>query len=641
MFPKERRIVSLTFLSTIGISLWTNLKVEYFFDGSLKEYNTVSRFLIYCRNSLNGDKLLTTFLAVMTFCLLIKVDTYVIDVRTKRYAMVFSILFSIMQMVGKSYTLYNSWVAIFGGKFIFFRFIVALAGITVVVYHIVLLVIYLIKKYQEKEYSKRCLFERGEKGSNRSRFVAIVLWMVICWLPYYILFFPGTGNGDTGCQIQEFFQYPTKLLKLTSLQGENILATNHNPYFLTLLFGSFIKLGLFIGKAEYGLAIYCFLQMFLTALTFTAVFYYLYKTGISERYINYGLYFVAFFPVFPLYAICMVKDSVFSPVCLILTILLFEIGHSEDTRGEVKNRNWYLLSIIVLLFELTKNQGVYFAVVIMCVYVVCNSKYRKQILFSFGVPILFFLVVWMRMILPALNVAPGGRQELRGFIFQQTARYMVEYQNDVTEYEKGVISSVLDYDHWTENYDPTLQDPVKYTFNQSATTEMLNDYYRVWWKMFLRHPDSYIQATLNNTYGFFYINRNSSIAYLEFSNRGKQENELTIYESKWHDQVYESVKEIIRTLHRVPMINILFCVQLYVWIVIAYIFWVFCTKQYHMLLPAMVAVLSMGILIVSPANGNFRYTMPLLYMSPFLLCVMLSKMKVTEIEIVENSKNIF
>lgn len=111
MFPKERRIVSLTFLSTIGISLWTNLKVEYFFDGSLKEYNTVSRFLIYCRNSLNGDKLLTTFLAVMTFCLLIKVDTYVIDVRTKRYAMVFSILFSIMQMVGKSYTLYNSWVA--------------------------------------------------------------------------------------------------------------------------------------------------------------------------------------------------------------------------------------------------------------------------------------------------------------------------------------------------------------------------------------------------------------------------------------------------------------------------------------------------------------------------------------------------
>ena len=101
---------------------------------------------------------------------------------------------------------------------------------------------------------------------------------------------------------------------------------------------------------------------------------------------------------------------------------------------------------------------------------------------------------------------------------------MVEYQNDVTEYEKGVISSVLDYDHLTENYDPTLQDPVKYTFNQSATTEMLNDYYRVWWKMFLRHPDSYIQATLNNTYGFFYINRNSSIAYLEFSNRGKQEN---------------------------------------------------------------------------------------------------------------------
>ena len=124
---------------------------------------------------------------------------------------------------------------------------------------------------------------------------------------------------------------------------------------------------------------------------------------------------MAFFPVFPLYAICMVKDSVFSPVCLILTILLFEIGHSEDTRGEVKNRNWYLLSIIVLLFELTKNQGVYFAVVIMCVYVVCNSKYRKQILFSFGVPILFFLVVWMRMILTCFERCTGGKTRIARF----------------------------------------------------------------------------------------------------------------------------------------------------------------------------------------------------------------------------------
>lgn len=289
--------------------------------------------------------------------------------------------------------------------------------------------------------------------------------------------------------------------------------------------------------------------------------------------------------------------------------------------GGIRRKNWFRLSFIVLLFILSKNQGFYFAIIILLIYAVFYKKYWKQLLFSFGVPLVFFSVIWLRVLLPSWNVAPGGKQEMLGFMFQQTARYVVDYEDDVTESEREIIARVLDYDHLADKYNPTLQDPVKFTFNQYATKEMMNDYYCVWWRMFFKHPDSYVQSILNNVYGFYYLNRNSGTLYLEFVNYDDVGNELTIYGSMWHEEVSESARELISMLHRIPVVGMLFCIQMYVWIPIAYLFYMTYTKRYNYILPAIVAILSVGILIVSPANGNFRYMMPLLYTAPFLFCV--------------------
>ena len=57
--------------------------------------------------------------------------------------------------------------------------------------------------------------------------------------------------------------------------------------------------------------------------------------------------------------------------------------------------------------------------------------------------------------------------------FQQTARYLVTYPDDVTPEEMEAISRVIDVEHAKANYDPRLSDAVKDTTNPEMTGEDL------------------------------------------------------------------------------------------------------------------------------------------------------------------------
>ena len=109
--------------------------------------------------------------------------------------------------------------------------------------------------------------------------------------------------------------------------------------------------------------------------------------------------------------------------------------------------------------------------------------------------------VYQKAILPMAGVKPGGKQEMLSIPFQQTARYVKYYGNDVSTEEEKVIRKVLDYDTIGKNYDPDLSDPVKNTYKQKD--EYLKDYFNIWFEMLKKHPTAYIQATLNGTYGYW------------------------------------------------------------------------------------------------------------------------------------------
>jgi hypothetical protein len=102
----------------------------------------------------------------------------------------------------------------------------------------------------------------------------------------------------------------------------------------------------------------------------------------------------------------------------------------------------------------------------------------------------------------AYHVEKDSPKEAFSLPFQQTARYVKEYPEDVTEEEKTVIAKVLNYDQLPTLYTEDSADAVKTTYHARSTKE-LTDYLAVWFRMFLRHPLCYIEATWDQNYYAF------------------------------------------------------------------------------------------------------------------------------------------
>lgn len=55
-----------------------------------------------------------------------------------------------------------------------------------------------------------------------------------------------------------------------------------------------------------------------------------------------------------------------------------------------------------------------------------------------------------------------------------------------------------------DRYIPQFADPVNLEFNYNATQEDINSFLKVWFKHFLKHPDCYLEAFINQNYTFYY-----------------------------------------------------------------------------------------------------------------------------------------
>lgn len=64
------------------------------------------------------------------------------------------------------------------------------------------------------------------------------------------------------------------------------------------------------------------------------------------------------------------------------------------------------------------------------------------------------------------NIEPGGIQEALSLPFQQTARYVKEHEEEVTQEEKEAIKGVLAYNKLGKYYNPKISDPVKATYKK-------------------------------------------------------------------------------------------------------------------------------------------------------------------------------
>ncbi|MCR5547066.1 MAG: DUF6020 family protein, partial [Lachnospiraceae bacterium] len=445
--------VAMAILVSIGMSFSLLREATINNSPTLDFTNETMVFVRTMYLSMPSSKVRLTLLSVVLTILIYMGLSIRLNIKDKILYGCVSILFASTQLICYALKKTEAWTVLYELPINQVRTLIRGISLSIVFYFFLKVALNLI----EQQLSQRIAIKRRVKFWHVVLFAALIFF---AWFPYFHIFYPGTSNEDTVIMIMEYFHVPSYIQEMSAVQGEDIFITNHHPYMLIMLFGWFIKLGLNLGDIQLGVAIYTILHMAFLSIVFASGIQYLRHVGVSYRRWLAVLLTIMIVPVFPLYSICMVKDTIYGAFCLIFVLMMNEVAR---TGGAILRKGWFAIMMFVVgsLMMLTKVYGIYLLSAIGVVYLIMYRKAWKEILLSIFLPVILFHFVYLQIFLPAMNVAPGGVQEGLSVPLQQTARYLTEYPDDITEEEKEILNQIIPYKYWTKTYEAKLSDPLK------------------------------------------------------------------------------------------------------------------------------------------------------------------------------------
>lgn len=424
----------------------------------------------------------------------------------------------------------------------------------------------------------------------------LFLLLLLSRIPFLIYYYPGCVPGDTFTSIAQWHGVRDFTADLAGA-GTDVIFTNHLPFLTTILYGTFYDFGALLGNPDSGLFLFALLQTLLLCDVVSRIVWWFQKGGVlTERTKQYAfLAAYMFFPFFGLWSMDLVKDSLMALAMLWLT-------YSMLKREYIEGSGWRF-GVVLLLFMLTKNQCPYIVIALALLLLCFNHKYAKTIGLRFSVPLLLYYGVWMGIVLPAAHVAPVGRQELMGSLFQQSARYCQQYPQEVTKEEQASVRAVLSS---CEDYNPRLQDPVKFSYNPHATSTDLKRYLTAWAHMGMKHPATYIAATWQNCNAYFVPG---------LTNEGE------VYPLASTGENVGDKRTNLAFLQRIPLVGRVLSIGTFVWLLLgaaAYSLW---RKKREALIIMAPALIQSLVLVLSPENGCYRYVLPIIWCIPIYIAL--------------------
>ena len=470
------------------------------------------------------------------------------------------------------------------------------------------------------------VFER--KGDAVPRRVFFLFWgfLLLCWLPYLIGFFPGIANTDVPDQLAQSFNMKNGTYEwIDQPLSEEVLINGHHPVFNTWIQGLFLRIGIALGSQNVGVFLHALWIALFTTGVFAWSLYDMRRQSVPLRWCAALALIFGLIPCFPLYGINLVKNSTYSAWLYLWLILLIRLA--REGVAALRNRRFlFLFSLCMLMQMLNVKHGIHVVVLTVLFLLFVYRSGWKRLLAATAVPVFLVAVVLEGMIMPALRISPGSDREFYGFMYQQTARYVRDYPQDVTPEEREAIDGVLEYDRLAALYNPITSDYIKFeAYRPEQTKEDRAAYFKAWLSQFRKHPGVYLEATINGCFGFFYPMQAEWYDYLDFSSAIEL----------WGDgffQIYHppALEPLRKTLTRVesdakvlPIVEFLFRHGTYVWVVL----WCACVliagKRYRALGALIPLLCTILVCVISPYNSNTRYLLPVIYGAG--LCVLLVK----------------
>ena len=406
----------------------------------------------------------------------------------------------------------------------------------------------------------------------------------------------------------------TSIAWFTGLDRSNV----NNPYFQNILFGSFYSLGQGLGIPEFGVCLYCWLQMILEAILLGHVIGYL-----SDKWVGKAAYilvaFYALIPVFPLYAFMMGKDSNMAiGILWFVYLLLKSAGDREEFWAQKSNRIW--IAVTPAILSLLRNFAGWIPLIIA---IVLLLKWRKKAGILLAC-ISAALLVIVSIAIPRIAGIPSAEiKEEMPMPLQTAAYYVQQHPDEVTPEEKEIIESVVDWEIFTEAYNPNIADRIKDPSH--FTPETRGKFLGMWWGMFRKHPGTILAGWRESTWIYFSLSAQSPIKSHIFIGVGginpdiQEDLGLTMRPAGNY-----TAGRIWNWAINVPVLRQLQCIGLYSWIAVAMTLIALIFRKLRKFLPCcLMLMMVLGACMLGPVNGYYRYAYPMILSTPVILTAMI------------------
>lgn len=451
----------------------------------------------------------------------------------------------------------------------------------------------------------RVLLRRAARMGPAQRSGSLAFWKIwlaifVCWLPYYVFFFPGCLSTDS-------------VKELDIILGGAPLS-NHHPVIHQWTIAPFVLMGRALGSVAWGVGLYSLFQMMAMSAIFAAVVRRLMAEGAGRGLLAAVFALYALVGVHGFYSITMWKDVLFGGITALAVLMLTRLvkcGESPET-GPFGRKNWMLLAVCLFLFCVYRNNGYYAFLLCFPVFLLCNRRLWKPLL-ALGAVVLLLVGAYQALIFDVLGAKKSNAGEALALPLQQIAKTVRYHDRELREEHMETLEEIftsVEEVRWA--YNPKVSDPVKDLLDNDVLMSDPLRYLKVWAEIGMEHPLVYLDVLLYHTHGYWYPDVpywtvDSSITNNQYGLERRQTSGGRL------------LNNLYLTLESAPVLGALYRPAPYVWMVLTALAVLVCKRRARLASPWVLLVGIWLTSMASPVFAEFRYMYGVVTCMP--LCV--------------------
>lgn len=436
-------------------------------------------------------------------------------------------------------------------------------------------------------------------------FVSLWILNFVCYLPYYLTFFPGNCGNDTWKSLQ-------------MIVGD-IPWSNHHPVLFTGLMMVVVKGTAFLNSLTLSVGVFSFLQMVSLAATLAYLGMRICRIRVTWVCKVFAILMFALHPFVGMYSIYLSKDVLFSEIMVFLILKMYDVVKNQGEEFR-RPKECVKIAVLFLLSCMLRNNGMYISIVMAVIFILLYKKYWKQILLVF-VCVIGLFRIWQGPVFKGLGIEKQSFAEAASVPLQQVG-YVLWEGKEFSKEDMVFLEELMPQERVKEVYQPGFTDPYKFDeeFNDEFLNANVGEFLKVWSHGLVPYFGEYVKAYLHQTLGYWYYGATNTVC-----TQGCTENTLGVAQIDVIDNLTGiSLEPIFEKAmlagRKAPIVCILGSMAMQMWMVFLLIIqYVRAGKSRQGIYLLPLVILWGTLLIATPAFCLLRYLYPIFLLWPFMI----------------------